>query len=397
MSVLIISPFFFPEPISTGKYNTVLAQRLVARGEEVVVITSHPLYPKWRPEYADARLTDIRIERGGAWLRYPRSATLRRMVLELWFALFASVKYLRVGRKSRHAVVIFPPNLFFLCLSPVLTRGTAITGIVHDLQSVLTTNLRSPIGRLGKFVVAWIESRSLRKCHQLVFLSHSMADHAIRRFGLKRDRCVVCYPFQTIAAAGDVATTALAQLLLPDDVNVVYSGALGDKQCPDKLYAFMSELARHYARVRCHIFSAGPHFDRLKDLHSEDGRSGVAFRDLVPAENLEELYARSSIQLIPQAGGTSEGSLPSKLPNLLAAGVPIFAISDSQSEISRIIEESGAGISVPAFSSGDIMSRFDALLTAIRAEPRGDRIRRLRPFVDRTFSIERVVDTILAD
>jgi colanic acid biosynthesis glycosyl transferase WcaI len=394
MAILILSPFFFPERISTGKYNTVLAQSLAAIGEEVVVVASHPLYPEWRPEHADGRLPGIIIKRGGAWIRYPRSAALRRAVLELWYSAFCFIEYLTLRPRPRHVVAIFPPSIFMLLLNLVIARGSVVTGIVHDLQSVHVANSTSMLPRIANAIVSWIERRSFATCSQLVFLSRSMADLAIRLYGLDSDRCSVCYPFQTITR-GQPMTSALADLLLPDDINVVYSGALGDKQCPDELLAFMANLAMRQGRIRCHVFSAGPHFERLKRKYSRDSDSRVAFRDLVAEENLEELYARSTLQIIPQAGGTADASLPSKLPNLLWAGVPILAICDLESEVGRFLGETRAGLSATSFSGPDALASFDALLSEIEIESRASRIARMRPYVEKTFNIERVVDVIL--
>jgi colanic acid biosynthesis glycosyl transferase WcaI len=396
MAVLILSPFFFPEPISTGKYNTFLAQRLVARGQNVVTIASHPLYPKWRPEYSEAQLPSIRIERGGSWISYPRSGVLRRAVLEIWYAAFVFYKYLRIDPKPRHVVAVFPPNLFFVLLQPVLAGNTTTIGVVHDLQAVLATTSKSAVRRIVQKVVARLEKRSFAKCQRLVFLSHSMAEHAIRMYKLNRARCRVCYPFQTISFRGDIDSQLLAKVMPPNEIHVVYSGALGDKQCPEELFTFMARLARRH-RVRCHIFSSGPHFEKLRGIYSNTGHPEVSLHDLVPEEELEELYLRSAIQLIPQARGTSDGSLPSKLPNLLTAGVPIFAICDSGSEIARILTESGGGVSAYSFDGEDTMARFDGLLKSIELESRRDRAVRLRAFVDSAFSIERVVDAILAE
>ena len=46
-NILIISPFFFPEPISTGKYNTELALALRDKGHNVTFLCFHPFYPNW--------------------------------------------------------------------------------------------------------------------------------------------------------------------------------------------------------------------------------------------------------------------------------------------------------------------------------------------------------------
>jgi colanic acid biosynthesis glycosyl transferase WcaI len=394
VAVLILSPFFFPEPISTGKYNTVLARSLAASGEEVIVIASHPLYPEWRPKHSNAELPGVDIKRGGAWMRYPRSASLRRAALELWYALFCLFEYLRLPHKPRHIVAVFPPSAFMLALTLVIARGSVVTGIVHDLQSVHVANSNSILYRLIRKIVAWIEKRSFSACSQLVFLSQSMAERAMQLYGLDGKRCAVCHPFQTIACR-EPKTSALAELLRPEHINVVYSGALGEKQCPDELLAFMARLASRNDRVRCHVFSAGPHFGRLKRQYSPDKNSRISFRELVAEENLEELYSRSTVQLIPQAGGTSDGSLPSKLANLMWAGVPIFAICDSQSEVGGFLMDAGAGLSVPSFADPHTMASFDALLAEIEIEPRAARIARVRPFVERRFDIGRVVDLIL--
>ena len=90
--ILFFSPFFYPEPISTGRYNSFLVQALVRRGAGVEVIASHPLYPSWRPVRSRSRLEGVSIHRGGAWVRYPRSLLLRRLVFEFWYAAYATVK-----------------------------------------------------------------------------------------------------------------------------------------------------------------------------------------------------------------------------------------------------------------------------------------------------------------
>ena len=53
-------------------------------------------------------------------------------------------------------------------------------------------------------------------------------------------------------------------------------------------------------------------------------------------ENLEELYSKSSVQIIPQKENTSKGSLPSKFPNLLASGCKVLVITDPESEIEEL-------------------------------------------------------------
>jgi glycosyltransferase involved in cell wall biosynthesis len=395
LSTLILSPFFFPEPISSGRYNTVLAQRLAARGEQVIVFASHPLYPAWRPERSTASLPNISIQRGGAWLHYPQTPFLRRFVLETWYSVFACLAYFRLANKPQRVVAVLPPGLYLLFLRAFLPKQTTVVGIVHDIQAVLGVKGRSIARRLLRACVTWIEHRSFTRCDRLVFLSQSMAERAIREYGLLGENCSVHYPFPTLAERAGERSTALERILPPGRINIVYSGALGQKQSPDELIRFMAELSHRNPAVSCHIFSAGPHYERLKHAWSFVPDYGVNFHPLVPDSQLAELYACSAVHLIPQADGTSDGALPSKLPNLLTAGVPIFAICEPSSEVDRILTDAGAGITASSFFGEDAMRRFDMLLSGIATETRSSRVKRLRPFVERYFDVDQLIDEIL--
>lgn len=394
MTILVLSPFFFPEPISSGKYNAILAQQLARRGARVVALASHPLYPLWRPARSTAKLEGVSIIRGGAWVRYPKKAILRRFVLETWYAAFACWSCVRLKEKPTQVVAILPPTLFLVLLRAILPRGIPIVGIVHDIQAVLAARSKSTMDRVLRSAIRRIERRSYLSCDRLIFLSHSMAERAIREYGLRREICAVHYPFQTLPRGGAAQTNL--QDSLPDSMtNVVYSGALGSKQNPGGLLRFMSALAQRDSSIACHIFSAGPEFERLKRAHAHNHESRVFFHPLVAEEHLNELYARSAVQIIPQAGGTADGALPSKLPNLLAGGVPVFAICEDDSEVGKLLAAAGAGVTALSFDGDETLSRFETLLKSIAAEPRQSRIERLRTFVEGNFSVDGLVDDIL--
>jgi colanic acid biosynthesis glycosyl transferase WcaI len=60
-------------------------------------------------------------------------------------------------------------------------------------------------------------------------------------------------------------------------------------------------------------------------------------------EELEEEMQRAAIGLVPQRPDVDEFNLPSKLMNLMSRGVPVLASVNPQSEIARIVHQSGAG------------------------------------------------------
>jgi colanic acid biosynthesis glycosyl transferase WcaI len=391
MKILLLSPFFFPEQISTGKYNTHLAETLALAGYDVTVVASHPVYPNWQAEICNAALPRIEIKRGGGWIVYPRSPMLRRMILELWYTWHVSTSYFRLGSRPDIVISIFPPSLFFVFLHLLIPDAVCRIGIVHDLQGVYAARSSSILHN----VIHFVEKRCFSACDRLIFLSQSMANRAIAEYRLVSERCGVCYPF--VATDVDVKdSTSLVDVLLPDVFNVVYSGALGEKQNPDELFAFMNHIANEHADIACHIFSGGPIFDRLRLDNQGANNCKVQFHTLVSGEQLAELYARSSVQIIPQALNTSEGSLPSKLPNLLATGVPIFVICEPGSELGDLVNEAKAGVVANTWDISELAEQFRVHRNNLVMESKYDRRQRLKAFVKSKFSIDYVVENVLA-
>ena len=87
-NILIISPFFYPEPISTGKFNTDFAIALKDDGHNVTVLCYHPFYPNWKIKESQEELNGIKIIRGGKYLAFSKKTIVRRIILELSFAFF---------------------------------------------------------------------------------------------------------------------------------------------------------------------------------------------------------------------------------------------------------------------------------------------------------------------
>jgi glycosyltransferase involved in cell wall biosynthesis len=393
--VLILSPFFFPEKISTGMYNTVLAEELLSRGYSVKVFASHPLYPDWKVKKSLAKIEGVTVCRGGAWLSYPRSALLRRALLEFWFSWFVLISYIRNNVNPIIVIAVFPPSAFILFLSWMLPRGVKTVGIVHDLQGVYAARSSGFIAKALKASISFVEKRGFASCEQLIFLSASMAKAATIEYALNEAKTSVCYPFAN-PSINEKSGAALLNHILPSEfINVVYSGALGDKQNPEGLFHFLNQLANKYNDVLCHIFSGGPTFEELKACYPESNGCKIKFHDLVATEQLKELYERSDIQVIPQAVGTSEGSLPSKLPNLLLAGVPILAICDEGSELGEIILEAKAGVVAYTWDIAGLIDSYSLLHSELEVELRNSRKERLQGFVKENFSIEKLADVIL--
>lgn len=361
---VIVSPFFHPEPISTGKYNAAVAAALAARGHDVTVICSYPIYPDWQPCDVSEELPGVTAFRGGRALRYPAKPVLRRALLELWFS-FHVARNLRKAWRGGTIVAVMPPSLFMLALTWIAGRNARVIGVVHDLQDVYADRKPSLAGRILGAGIRWVEGKAFHSCERLVFLSETMRQRCLETHQLDPARSSVQYPFVSPDLGMDEQdASAVDHLFDPGRKAIVYSGALGEKQAPDKLVTLIIAILNQHPDWQARIFSQGPIFDRLKAIYAHER---LAFLPLVPPEHLPALLRRSDVQVIPQESGTSEGSLPSKLPNLIASGTRILCITDAGSELTHVLAAYDAARVATSWDVQHCLNAFSAVSRLPRA------------------------------
>lgn len=402
--IVLVSPFFYPELISTGKANQFLAEALVADGHRVTIVCSHPLYPSWKPTESHAEIRGMKILRGGKWVHYPNSMPMRRMLLEAWFAFYACRRIWGLRKKADIVISVLPPSLFSLLIGILLPQNVRRIAIVHDLQGVLAAQEKSILRRAIIRMIHAVESRAFQEEDLCVFFSGDMARVAQTSYGIPAQRIAVQYPFITLPQEQKSQYRRLSEekypgnrleaLLPANRLHVVYSGALGYKQNSQELIQLLHAAGQRFSDVDFHVFSEGPLFNQLKEKFEQEEGTRVHFHPLVSTEDLPELYARSSIQVIPQAEGTEVAALPSKLPNLLEAGVHLLAICREDTEVGRLVQLAGTGTVVERWDEQLFLDRLQMALQIVKSEPASVRRERVAP-LRRLFSVSSLVALVI--
>jgi glycosyltransferase involved in cell wall biosynthesis len=81
----------------------------------------------------------------------------------------------------------------------------------------------------------------------------------------------------------------------------------------------------------------------------------VRFLPLLDEPNFRGLLSASDVCLVTQQKTSSEIAFPSKIVTYLAAGCPVIASVSSESEVARIVMESGAGAVADAESGAALL------------------------------------------
>ena len=354
-------------------------------GHHVTILCSHPLYPKWKTEKSNLQIPGINIVRGGLKVHYPKQTLIRRMVLEVWFSLF-TLKNVFPKRKQYDIIIpVFPPSLAFYIIHRFLNKTIKTVGIVHDLQEVYSMKKKSLVYRFIGHFINRIEKINFMACKKLIFLSSEMKETASNIYGLNKNKLEVQYPF--VSNKDKIRTNDLTQIINSNKINIVYSGALGEKQNPEDLYRFFDFASQKLSTCYFYFFSQGHLFEKLKENNSNPK---IKFYDLVKNENLSELYFNSTVQIVPQLAGTSKGSLPSKLPNILASRSQVLAITDKNSEIEKIFKKYDFHEAITSWNQDKMFQALKKLLD-IKDQKMNDRIK----LAEEIFNIDSLIDKIL--
>ncbi|HST35282.1 MAG TPA: glycosyltransferase family 4 protein, partial [Allosphingosinicella sp.] len=97
---------------------------------------------------------------------------------------------------------------------------------------------------------------------------------------------------------------------------------------------------------------------------SEAGLGNVRFLPRQPRERLGEMLAASDATLIPLIEGMYGLSVPSRMYNVMAAGVPIVAIADPRSELALAVAEESAGWVIEARSAAGLAALIASLASS---------------------------------
>jgi len=372
MKLVVVCPHFAPDIAPTGTVMTRIVTELADRGHQLHVITALPWYREhaiedgwgsklWRTETTSwGSITRVHPFPGKS-----KSNLLRRALgfvafsaLVAWRGLFAG------GFLSRLDGVI--------AMSPPLTLGltgrliTALRGgrLMFNIQDVfpdaaITTGaIRHP---LIISLASRLEKWSYRASDSVVVLSDDLADNVRAKVSKSRRgrvRVIPNFVDTEVITPCSRNTAYRTELGIGDQVVVMYAGNVGYSQSLDMVV----EVARAMPSV---VFVINGDGSARKSLESSArGLANVKFADYQPIERLSEVLATGDIHLVPLRSGLARVSVPSKTYSIMASSRPVIAAIDPDTEIPRLLERAGAGVSVAPDDADALRAAITKLVDA---------------------------------
>lgn len=345
--IKIISELYYPEQNATGYFLTGIAEALAGDGCQVSVLCAQPSYNQRGIKAAKAEVhNDVSIRRCWSTTCNP-SAILGRLLnftttsLSLGFRALISIK-----RKDRVLVVTNPPLLPFFIRLACWLKGAKFVLLVHDVYP----DVFVPLGLLKSThplyrLMSWVNGELYASSHAVVALGRDMGRLVEDK---SRGRAAV----SIIPNWGDVdvikpmektQNKILKEEQLVDKFVVHYSGNHGRTH---DLLSLIEAASLLKDDPELHFLFIGEGSGKSEAVARAEvlGLENVSFRSFVDRSELNTSLNASDLSVVAFKKGMAGISVPSRLYNLMAAGKPILAIVDDDSEVAQVIREEGIGM-----------------------------------------------------
>lgn len=382
MKLLVIAPHFAPDVAPTGEVITSIVGGLTDRGHTVHVVTALPWYRNHAVEEGwGGRLVRTEATEWGAISRlhpFPTDkANIPARALAFGgFTALATLRSLAIRQRPDAVLAMSPP--LPLGFPGALVAAARRIPFVFNIQDVFP-DVAVEVGAITNPTVikaaSMAEKFLYRRADAVTVLSEDLKsnvaaklDNAAGVSGRAQpgpaidgaDKVVVIPNFvdtERVQPGGGEAYRA--EFGLGDRTVVTYAGNVGLSQPVELLV----EVARRMADRSDVVFVVNGGGTSLESVRqSAAGLDNVVFVPMQPRERLSEVLAAGDIHTILLKHGLARSSVPSKMYSILAAGRPVVASVDADTEVTRVLAEADAGL---AASPGSVDELHDAIVALV--------------------------------
>ncbi len=370
LRLIVLCPHFEPDMAPTGVVMTRIVHELAARGHELHVVTSLPWYRKHQVEtgWAGAlwrieKTTWGSISRVQPFAGQTKSNLVRRAVGFILFSYFVGLRALFAGgfwRRADGVLAMSPPlTLGLIGWHTKLFRGGKLVFNIQDVFPDAAVETGAISNQRVIAAASWLERVSYQRSDSVVLLSDDLANNVQRKLDQKFHKRIRVIPnfvdTQAIVPMSRL-TNYRRELGIEDSLVVMYAGNVGFSQSLE----LMIEAARVLPNV---IFVINGEGSARKSLEAKaHALSNVKFGDYQDASRLSEVLATGDLHVVPLRRGLGSVSVPSKTYSILAAGRPICAAIDLDTEVPRILAAANAGVCVEPDNQAAFVSAIAAMI-----------------------------------
>lgn len=355
MRILIYGINFSPELTGIGKYNGEMAEWLLSKGHEVIVVTAPPYYPEWKLKGEYKNFYSYKRTRNLTLIRCPlyipsKPSTLKRLIHLISFSISSFIPIICLIFWKPDVILQVAPTLLTSIQTLVLSKLSKAKSVLHiqDFEIDAMFKLAMAKTNLFKKIAFKIEKIIFNSFDSISTISTGMIKKLIDK-GVKEEKVIYFPNWSEIDRFKDETKDLEYLNSLGIDRNkkiILYSGNMGHKQGLDKVIEVAYELKVN----REFLFVLVGDGAVKKDLINHTKKlnlTNVIFLPLQSYEDLPKLLASADCHLVVQKANAADLVLPSKLTNILSVGGNAVITAEKNTTLGSLCEKN-PGIAVLA-------------------------------------------------
>ncbi len=363
MKILRLSTYCYPERISSSHMTADFETACAAQGITLDTYAPTPtrgVSAEEREQYKQMPYEE-RLDGTVIIHRFPMYREGKNPIARALRYMLVSLKHYYHGCRAEDIDLIMgsttPPTQGVLCamvakrLSRRYKRHVPFVFTIQDMfpESLVSTGMCRE-GSLLYRIGSKISDYSYRHADRVLVITDSMKQRLIDK-GVPEDKVQVARNWVDTEAVHPIPreeNTLYEEFSLPrDGFCVTYAGNLGASQNPGLLVDCAERLA-HRKDIHFVIFGGGSEKERLEQRIAGSGLTNIRLLPMQPAQRVAEVYSLGDASFVLCRKGVGLGAFPSKSASIMAAGTPVIASFDAESDLCRIVEREQVGLCAPA-------------------------------------------------
>ena len=357
-NILMLTLVYGPDTVSTANMMTDIANGLSDNGHSVTVLTSVPHYnpakevlddpvmrSNWRKPFTESMENGVRVLR--VFMPPKRHKIWARAFDYIIFQALTTM--LGIFSVVRPDVVFVTSPPITLGLSGILISWIKGGRFVYDVRELWPdVPVRMGLFRnhlLIKFVY-WLEDFVYKKTVAISTIARSFQNTLVDR-GVPRKKLYFTPNFVDVdfIRPSDSKNEFSYANGLDGMFVVLYAGNVGLTQGLEILLEVANEFTVNDI-VQFVVVGDGAARSSLETALTKSNLKNLRMLPFQPVRLVNSMYAAADVCIVPLRRGFSYDTVPSKIYTAMAAGRPVLASAETDSETALLLNESSAGVCV---------------------------------------------------
>jgi len=350
MNIVLICPHYPPEHASMGYMIKELAEDLALHGHIVTIVTGYPNHPGGivfggykKQLFSTERENGVKIIRC-----YLYTSPSKKFIARAWNYLSFTITAFLATLFIRNKDLVFVSNLFNTAI-PLVLRLLGGPPYVYNVQDIypdvaVSTGVLKNKLLIGVFTK--MAFMAFNHASKIVVISEGFKKNLLGK-NISADKIAV---IPNWVDTDDIVKTsrdnpfAVANGLM-DKFVVLYAGTIGIVSGAEILIETASVLTKHQDILILFV-GEGIVKDQLMQQAEKLALPNMRFLPFQPREIVSQVQACADVSIVTLKPGKGGTSVPSKILGYLAAGKPIVASVDLDSDTATLIRDANCGACV---------------------------------------------------